>query len=1010
MDISVLPPLIAAVAYIPLLAILINARPWQRQHRLFIYYLLAAILWGISGILWRSDFFMPHKLLLTKIVFCAFTLMAVQFHCFISSFYPQNKGRWVPLAYASLLIIIALVVLDYVPKDIVIIDGTVYANYGRGIFLMGLPLGILTVRNIYFLRQRFRTSDDPVLRNQIAYLLLGVCVLTSFVFTTFAPWGNEFPISHLGNLANAIILTYATLRHRLLDMRVVLRRGLAWAGLVALVVSSYVAAFFLLHLLFGLEFKTVGLVFSAAGAVAVGVVVYLLRGFFVRRVDRFFYRESYDYREKLVDFVRHKISGVFSLRELGEELVPMFTKALNCQRSYLLLPETASNDFVAGFAEPQEESGTPLRIRQDSPILEWLKRESRYVSKDNLDILPEFQGLWGEERDKFRALDVELFFPLVSRDKLVGILALGKKQSGRYSLDDINLAESITTQVAVSLEKEYLQEELRKREQELSLINRLAGVITSSLNIQEIYDAFIAELREVVDVDWTTIAVIEGDELYFEALSSEIGSEWQTGERIPLKGTATEWVASHKKALVEPDLARHRKFWTGETHLKQGVRSIVYLPLLAKAEAIGALIIASRRTNSYSQGQVRLLERLAVQIAMPVENARLYSRAEKRARVDELTGLFNRRHFDESLKQEIGRHSRYGGMLSLILLDLDFFKDYNDRHGHLAGDKVLTQVGQLVRRSVRSADLAFRYGGDEFAILVPESSVDDAYIVAERVRGGIATEMGGKQIAVTVSLGLASWPSDGIMTDEILNAADRALYYAKRTGGNRTCVVSKMLPSVTEPVVSGANAEKEALNTIYALAATIEARDPYTYGHSRKVGNYAVALAEALGLPSEKVAIISTAALLHDIGKIGIPDEVLNKTGKLDAQEWELIETHPKLSATIVGHVPSLTPCLPAILHHQERWDGTGYPSGLKGEAIPREARILAIADAFDAMTSPRPYRGPMSYKEALEELKRGAGSQFDPKLVEAFLPIALATAPEELAVGEDPGSSKADS
>ena len=269
--------------------------------------------------------------------------------------------------------------------------------------------------------------------------------------------------------------------------------------------------------------------------------------------------------------------------------------------------------------------------------------------------------------------------------------------------------------------------------------------------------------------------------------------------------------------------------------------------------------------------------------------------------------------------------------------------------------------------------------------------------------------MGGKQVGITVSLGLASWPSDGVTPDEMFNAADRALYYAKRTGGNRTSVVSKMLPSLTETVVPEIDIERESLSTIYALAATIEARDPYTYGHSRKVGRYAVALAEALGLPSEKVAIVSTAALLHDIGKIGIPDEVLNKVTELEPEEWELIRSHSKLSAAIVGHVPSLIPCLPAILHHQERWDGTGYPSGLKGEAIPLEARILAVADTFDAMTSSRPYRDSMPYKEVLEELKRCAGSQLDPKLVEAFLPIALATAPEELAVGENPNGSDAD-
>jgi diguanylate cyclase (GGDEF)-like protein/putative nucleotidyltransferase with HDIG domain len=444
--------------------------------------------------------------------------------------------------------------------------------------------------------------------------------------------------------------------------------------------------------------------------------------------------------------------------------------------------------------------------------------------------------------------------------------------------------------------------------------------------------------------------------------------------------------------------------------LKHGIRSIVYLPLVVKGEAIGSLIVASRQPNAYTPGQVHLLERLASQIAVPVENSRLYAKAEQRARVDELTGLFNRRHFDERLGEEIDRHSRYGGMLSLIFLDLDFFKAYNDKHGHIAGDKVLAQIGQLIEKSIRNIDIAFRYGGDEFAVLLPQSEADDAFVVAERVRGKIASEMRKKKVRITTSLGLASWPSDGVTPDELINAADKALYYTKQTGGNRTCVVSKMLPSLTETAGMSAATEKEAMSTIYALAATIEARDPFTYGHSRKVSSYAVALAEAIGLPSEKVAVISTAALLHDIGKIGIPDEVLNKVGKLEAETWELIQSHAKLSATIVGHVISLVSCLPAILHHHERWDGTGYPSGLKGEAIPIEARILAIADAFDAMTSSRPYRDPLSYKKVLDELKRCSGIQFDPKLVEAFLPIALSTAPEEIGAVEDSGSSKSDS
>jgi HD-GYP domain-containing protein (c-di-GMP phosphodiesterase class II) len=302
----------------------------------------------------------------------------------------------------------------------------------------------------------------------------------------------------------------------------------------------------------------------------------------------------------------------------------------------------------------------------------------------------------------------------------------------------------------------------------------------------------------------------------------------------------------------------------------------------------------------------------------------------------------------------------------------------------------------LVKAATRTSDLAFRYGGDEFAVILPNSSTMDAFNVAERMREKFALEMSGRQLDITISIGVASWPGDGTTLDEICYAADMALYYAKRTGQNRTSIASRTLFSLNEPNVN-INTEAEVLSTIYALAATLEARDKYTYGHSRRVSRYAVSVAEALNLPPEQVALISAAALLHDIGKVGIPDNVLNKTGKLLDDEWDLLKQHPRLSATIVGHVPSLSACLAAVRHHHERWDGAGYPTGLKGEAIPVEARILAVTDAFEAMISERPYRTALSFKQALAELEKCSGSQFDPVVVRAFIPIALSSAPDDV-------------
>ncbi len=809
MNIYAIPPLLAAIAYIPLLAILLANRPCNRQQRLFAWFLIAAVLWSGSDILFRGDFFMQDKFLLAKVVACTFTLAAAQLHCFISSYYPPNKGRWLPLAYASLAIMIFLVAMGYVPKDVIVTGNKMYLVYGNGVFLMGLPLAILTVRSVHILWQQFRTSDDPVLRNQMVYLLLSIGILVAAVFTVFIPWGNEVPISHIGNLINAVILNYAVLRHRLLDIKVVFRRGLVWVGLIAVSIGLYLALFLLIHSFTGIELDIITLALATLAAIAIGGGVYLSQSFFSRGADRLYYRARYDYIQRLRIFLRNELSGVLSLRELIKELLPLLTGALDCRQVYLLLPDSGGGDLVVQFSEPKRDDVPQVRLMWDNQVLGWLRRENRYLLKESLDINPEFSGMRGEEKDWLKDLDVELLFPVVSRGSLIGVLALGEKESGKYSLEDVNLVETVITKVAVSVEKEYLQEglrkreqeylqgELRKREQELDLINRLAIVITSSLNIREVYDAFITGLREVVNIDWATIALIEGDELSLEVLSTEVGSAWGAGEKMPLKGTGTEWVVKHKKALFEPDLKKKKRFWTGEEHLKRGIRSVVYLPLLVRGQAIGSLIIASRKPNAYTPGQVHLLERLASQIAMPVENSRLYARAEQRARIDELTNLFNRRHFDERIKQEIERHARYRGMLSLVLLDLDFFKAYNDTQGHTAGDKILELIGKLINKTIRNTDLAFRYGGDEFAIILPQSATNDALVVAERVRGRIASEMSKRDIRISASLGLASWPSDGVATNELINAADRALYYAKETGGNRTCIASKMLPSPT---------------------------------------------------------------------------------------------------------------------------------------------------------------------------------------------------------------------
>ncbi len=1005
MEIQWLVPLIAAIIYISLLIVIVLNRSWQKQQGLFVAYLSAATLWAFSDFLLRSDFFIDYKLLLFRVVICSSVLWGVQIYYFSRSFLNLSGGGGIWFGYFWLLAFGTLAALGMIPPGIAYDNGTVHPVYNWWIFLYAIPFAILAALGLYSLVKKLRSQPNPEEFNKISYLIGAIVLHAIFGFTGMTPLARGFPISHVGGLLSASILTYAVIKHELVSMRVILRRGFGMAILTAFGGGAYLLILFTVHILLDFELQTGTLIAALLTAIVVVLPLNWLRPTLIGKLDQLFYREKYKHRQELSDFIRHGVKGVFSLQELSERLLPLVTEVLNCEQTHMLLPITGGSAFAVGFSEPRTNTEVSLILTKDNPVITWLGREGRYLSHDSIDILPEFRSIWERERATLRNSGIELLFPLISRGNLIGILGLGNKKSGKYSFEDINLLESIASQVAISLEKEYLQEELRKRQQELTLINRLAAVMTSSLNIQEVFNTFISGLKEIVAVDLAAVALIEADEVRFTAIYSEVNTVHQVGDSILYKGSVTEWVYQHRKSLLEADLTSNMIFPSAKEYLEQGISSIIYLPLVTKDEVIGSLIIASCQPNIYTPTQVDLLERLVSQISTSVANAQLYAGAEQRARIDELTGLFNRRHFDESIKQELERHSRYGSMFTLAFLDLDEFKNYNDIMGHPAGDKLLTQAGHLISRATRNIDIPFRYGGDEFAIIMPHTSTDDAFSASERVRLRIAADMQDNKIAVTASIGLASWPSDGFKIDEIINAADNALYHAKRTGGNRTCIVSQMLPSSSEPLGLIPDAEKDTLNTIYALAATIEARDPYTYGHSRKVREYAVALAEALQLPADRVAVVSHAALLHDIGKIGVVDGILNKAGKLDVHEWELIKTHPQLSRTIVGHITSLTPCLPAIHHHHERWDGSGYPDALKGEAIPLEARILSIADAFDAMTSLRPYRAPMYFKDAVKELKRSAGTHFDPKLVEAFIPIVLTLDFEETTIAQKVGS-----
>ena len=588
----------------------------------------------------------------------------------------------------------------------------------------------------------------------------------------------------------------------------------------------------------------------------------------------------------------------------------------------------------------------------------------------------------------------------------------------------------------------------------------------------------------------------------------EAAEEWANGRREV--GTTT---------VVLDDLVEAPQI---EAVAAGSVGSLCSAPLVLRDESLGALVALGAGRDAFFPKDIGLLEVYAAQAAIAVHNARLVGRLETLASRDPLTGLLNHREFHETLEREIDRSRRRDGRFGLLMLDVDRFKELNDERGHVAGDAALREIAAAIVESCRTGDVAFRVGGDEFAVILADAHADDLHTVGARLRQAVAE----RGLGVGLSYGSASWPADASTKEALLLRADGRLYSAKPSGrgprrdpvagpperpdaresicarvlgvarealglqmaallevrgghfvvrahdgdaqsfdvrvgatfavhdsvaqrltdlgierelvdpadhellrdmelvrvhGMRAFVAApvrlsngrlfgvvtalsrvprgplepgeeRLLELLTRTVARelerAEQAEEAAMTGVHALLAALEARDDYTGQHSESVVELASLVARSLGLSAREQRSVEHVALLHDVGKVGIPDHVLQKRGPLNEDEWKLMRRHPVIGERIVAAIPPLAHLAHAIRAEHERWDGRGYPDGLSGEQIPVASRIVFACDAWHAMTSDRPYRRAMPRADARAELTEHAGAQFDPDVVDALLAV----------------------
>jgi len=637
--------------------------------------------------------------------------------------------------------------------------------------------------------------------------------------------------------------------------------------------------------------------------------------------------------------------------------------------------------------------------------------------------------------------------PLVIHDLSIGVMVAHSKQERLFDEGHLELMRVLASEASIAIENARLFREEQTRGRHLTLLNNISRHAISTLNPDEMLAKIAEELEEGLSHDHIGIGLLDyaTREIVVQA---EAGLRRAVlGKRLALGTGLIGQVARSGKMAVHSVIPQDDE--TARGILPNSVSAAAF-PIFYADQLHGVLYVETAQLCDFSPEETLLLRTLADLIAGALHNALTFQKAQEQAITDGLTGVKTHRFFMEALSAEWKRSTRAGRAFSLVLMDLDRFKFVNDFYGHLEGDLVLQRVGHILEQNCRRSDVVARYGGDEFVILMPETKIEYGRQLASKLRAWVSSDPLLREKNITASFGIASYPLHGSSPQELIQVADASMYLSKHQGGNAVSTadhydpketkrwkrdvleaylgvtlkrlfatgpeafqeIYQRLAQFTESLAASENAPSQihkasdpgsatdllgsaegvealpqvVIDTVTSLAFAIDAKDHYTQGHSQKVSAYAALVAEALGMSDAEVEEIRLGGVLHDIGKVGIPEAILNKSGPLNPEEWETMKSHVHFGAKILEPLRAISRIAQMVKHHHEFFDGSGYPDALSGGQIPLGARIIAIADAYDTITSDRTYKKSRSSAEALAELERCANAQFDGELISIFV------------------------